>query len=362
MELAVIPTTLAELAPPRYRGGIVGMYWLSIKIGGLVISSITRTTSKIPSNLSWQIPFSLFFIIPTIVLSLIWFIPESPRWLLFKSRREKALASLHRLRRGRSTEEEIIAEINQLEQLITEQPRNNRLRDIFMGSNRRRTFIVLMANFFQQSTGQSFASQYGTLFVQSIGTLNPFSVNMGNNAVTVGAIFICLVINDKIGRNAVIQIASLLTMGSLGTIADKSVVVKQAIVSMVLVYSFGYSVGWAPLTYVLSTELPSPALREDTLRVAYTVKIFMEFLISFTYPYLEDPSYANLGSKLGFIYGSMAVGALLFGHFCIPETRDLALEDIDVQFRDEIPVQNIRNSPIVEDLENAKEKKPVSRI
>jgi SP family sugar:H+ symporter-like MFS transporter len=67
-----------------------------------------------------------------------------------------------------------------------------------------------------------------------------------------------------------------MTMGALGTIHDPSTMVRQGIVGMLLVYSFAWSVGWAPLTYVISAELPSPSQREKTLRVAYTIKLVIE--------------------------------------------------------------------------------------
>jgi hypothetical protein len=67
-------------------------------------------------------------------------------------------------------------------------------------------------------------------------------------------------------------------MGSLGTLDQTRIPAKEGIVAMLLVYSFGWSVGSAPLTYVLSAELPSPALRENTVRVAYSVKLVIEYV------------------------------------------------------------------------------------
>lgn len=69
------------------------------------------------------------------------------------------------------------------------------------------------------------------------------------------------------------------------------------------------------------------------------------FLVSFTYPYLEDEQYAGLGSRLGFIYGSVAVLSLICGYFFIPETRDTALEEIDEQLCDGVPTRALRALP-----------------
>lgn len=65
------------------------------------------------------------------------------------------------------------------------------------------------------------------------------------------------------------------------------------------------------------------------------------FLVSFTYPYLEDEKYAGLGSRLGFIYGSFAVLSLICGYLFIPETRDTALEEIDEQLCGGVPTRKL---------------------
>jgi SP family sugar:H+ symporter-like MFS transporter len=62
-------------------------------------------------------------------------------------------------------------------------------------------------------------------------------------------------------------------MGGLGTIVNPSVAVKTAIVAMVTVFSVGFSLGWAPLTYVVTTELPALHLRDQTQRIASLVNV-----------------------------------------------------------------------------------------
>lgn len=67
-------------------------------------------------------------------------------------------------------------------------------------------------------------------------------------------------------------------MGGLGMSDAKNRTAKEGIVAMLMVYSFGWSLAWAPLVYVLGAELPSAPLREMTLRVAYTVKLVTEYV------------------------------------------------------------------------------------
>lgn len=72
------------------------------------------------------------------------------------------------------------------------------------------------------------------------------------------------------------QTAFLMTMGGLGTADASNIGAKKGIVAMLLLYSFSWSLGWAPLTYVIGAELPSAPLREMTLQIAYTLKLITE--------------------------------------------------------------------------------------
>lgn len=68
-----------------------------------------------------------------------------------------------------------------------------------------------------------------------------------------------------------------MTFGALGTVSDPSLSVQKGVVSMILLFSFGYSLGWAPLPYLISAETPAPSLKEHTCAFGYTVKLVMEY-------------------------------------------------------------------------------------
>ena len=72
---------------------------------------------------------------------------------------------------------------------------------------------------------------------------------------------------------AFIQLSALLTMGSLGTIQPSTRPVGKAIISMLTIFGFGFGIGWAPLAYVVTTELPALHLRDQTQRTASVLKI-----------------------------------------------------------------------------------------
>ncbi|KAJ9639278.1 hypothetical protein H2204_003889 [Knufia peltigerae] len=357
MELAVVPVYQSEIAPARARGFLVGTYQLSLTIGGLVVNSVARGTGSMKSNSAWRIPFGLFYIIPAIVASLIWFVPESPRWLAMKDRPEAALESLRKLREGKFTEDEIKAEFQVIIAGLQLQHEKGTFFDMWKGVNLKRSLIVITANFFLQSTGQIFASIYGALFVKSLGTVNQFTITVITACINTVVCLISMALVDKVGRRVLllvggtVQCAALLTMGGLGTVKGPSRGIKSGIIAMQVVYITGYFVGWASIVHTLSAELPSVKLRDMTYRTASTVNVATQFAVSFSLPYLLNAPYANLGSKVGFIFGSMAFLSLVFAYWCVPEVKGRSLEEVDRLFELGIPLRQFGTAHV--DLETS---------
>lgn len=64
----------------------------------------------------------------------------------------------------------------------------------------KRTLIVIGTNIFLQLTGQNFSSVYGTIFIKSIGTVNPFAMNSINVSVNIVMVLITQMLTDRTGR------------------------------------------------------------------------------------------------------------------------------------------------------------------
>lgn len=72
---------------------------------------------------------------------------------------------------------------------------------------------------------------------------------------------------------ASVQVSALMTMGGLGTISNPSNEIKAGIVSMMVIFTFGYAVGWAPTAHILSAEIPALTVRDMTYRSASVLNI-----------------------------------------------------------------------------------------
>ncbi|KAK8112169.1 general substrate transporter [Apiospora kogelbergensis] len=350
MELAVVPVLQSELVPGPVRGFVVATYQSSLLCGQLIQALVCRGTSTLEGDQSWLIPFGLLFVVPVLLLCGVWYLPESPRWLLQKDRPEEAMANLRLLREGRFSDAEIESEFERYKATINDTVEQGRFREIFEGLNLKRTLIVIGTNIFLQLTGQNFASIYGTYFIGSIGVVNPFTMTSINTSVNIFMTLVTQCLTDRVGRiplmlaGATIQTGALFTMGGLGTNSDPSFSIKMGIVIMVTIFGIGFQLGWAPLSHVIAAEVPTQRLRDKTYAVGSVFNIALQFLISFSIPYLINVEYVGLGSKVGFIFGSAAFGAALFTWFCIPECSGRTLEEIDQLFLRRTPIRQFKEA------------------
>ena len=125
---------------------------------------------------------------------------QSPRWLASKSRHEEGLAALEKLRVGKMTHEEIVAEYNTLEVAASRYQEKGKFRELFWKSNIRQTFIVIGINFFLQTTGFTFHLVYGSVYIRSLGTINPFNVNLIKSFLGLAIGIATMWASDIVGR------------------------------------------------------------------------------------------------------------------------------------------------------------------
>ncbi|EED17852.1 sugar transporter, putative [Talaromyces stipitatus ATCC 10500] len=346
MELSTCPPFQAEIVPAPIRGFAVGTYQTSLLLGGIIINSVCRGTSGLTTNAAWRIPQTLFYIIPTVVGIGVWLIPESPRWLLLQGRERDALESLRLLRTTASRDDDYDCEheLYLLKKSLLEEQNQGTYRDLFRGSNLRRTFIAMGMNFFIQATGSPFTAAYGTLFVQSLNSMNAFDYSIMSSCINTFCCLVSTMITDKVGRRPILLIGSalqitwLFSMAGIGLSDNPTSSGKHAIIALTALSSASLCFSWDPLNYIITTELPASRLRDKTQRVASSVNIATNFAFSFSTPYLLDAPYANLGSKVGFIFGSLAIASFIFAYFCVPEMKGRTLEEIDGMFQNGVPV------------------------
>ena len=106
-------------------------------------------------------------------------------------------------------------------------------------------------------------------------------------------------------------------------------------------------------SYVVVSEAASTRVKEKTNLLACVISVLTTFVTSFTIPYLIKPEYANLGGKVGFVYGSICWIMVLLAFLFIPELKGRSLEEVDQLFASGAPLRKFAKiqTESLEDME-----------
>ncbi|KAL2691911.1 hypothetical protein Neosp_002303 [[Neocosmospora] mangrovei] len=341
MAIVVIPIYSAEVSPKVLRGMFASTIQVMIIFGQVISTLVTYGTKSMQSAAGWRIPIGLQLLVPAIIFCLLPFLPESPRWLLRNNRRDLAVVSMKKLRKS-ATDEDIQTEIEALAYAHAHEEKGT-WGEVFDKSNRVRTGVAVLAMFGQQITGQAFPSQYGVIFYQSQGYGDrSFLFNVISNIIGMFGVILTWFYIDTTGRRPVIMVGGflmgvfLMILGGVGSIDAKSINhhEKELMVSSLMLFQFFYS-----LSYVVLSETAALRLKEKTNLFASVISVLTTFVTSFTMPYLINAKYANLGGKVGFIYGSINFIMVVATFFFIPELKSRTLEEVDQLFASGAPLR-----------------------
>ncbi|OBT42404.1 hypothetical protein VE00_06006 [Pseudogymnoascus sp. WSF 3629] len=167
---------LTELCYPKERARIIGMFQVSWYIGSIFAAGLTLGTYAWPTDWSWRLP-TIFQIVPSILqLAFIWFIPESPHWLISRDRHDEALAILIKYHgEGDANSAFVAAEFLQItETLRLEKEASSRpWRELFTTkANIRRVLVAFCVGLFSQWAGNGLVSYYLAKVLATIGITN----------------------------------------------------------------------------------------------------------------------------------------------------------------------------------------------
>lgn len=334
----------SEVSPLALRGITTASVNLWIDLGQFMSNGVIKGTGNWTSAYAYRLPFILQMIFPVILLAGLYFAPESPWWLVRKGRKEEARKILLRLS-GETTDVDL--QLQQIQDTIILEDTfaaNSTYADCFRGTNLRRTMIACMVFVLQQAAGVVFVLGFSTYFFELAGFADSkaFDLGVGVTAIgVVGNLFTFYTVN-RYGRRFIFNwtlfacTILLLIIGFLA-IPTNNQKAKWAIAALTLVYNFVYQTGIGPLGYVIFAEVSSAKLRSKTVGIGILVNSLCGMIMNIVDPYLVNPDEANLGGKVGFIFGGLAALGVVWAYFYIPETKNRTVDELDTMFERRVP-------------------------
>jgi SP family xylose:H+ symportor-like MFS transporter len=330
------PMYIAEIAPPKVRGNLVAWNQFAIIFGMLVIYFVNFGISKSGSGdawlntIGWRYMFLSGAIPAGLFLMLLFFVPETPRYLMLRGDETGARSVLDRL----VSQEDAEREITEIRASLSEHHSGKMFSFGVLV-----IFIGIMLSVFQQFVGINVVLYYATDIFKGMGMntnaslLQTIIVGSVNLTFTVVAILTV----DRFGRRplqilgALVMAASMISLGTDFWIGGKGMV---ALVCM-LVYTAGFAVSWGPVTWVLLSEIFPNQIRGKAMALAVAMQWIANYLVSWTFPILDKNPYLVSHFNHGFaywIYGVMGVMAALFMWRMVPETKGRSLEQMEAMW------------------------------
>lgn len=326
----VSPMYIAEIAPAKIRGKLVSFNQFAIIFGMLVIYFVNYFIARQGdeewlTHTGWRWMFFSGAIPAIIFLILLFFVPETPRYLAMKGEDKKALSVLEKIA-GKETAPNILKEIKGTLHEINAPWLSYGFFIIFIG---------IMLSVFQQFVGINVVLYYAGNIFRNMGASTDSSLLQ---TIIVGAVnllftVVAILTVDKFGRKPLMIIGSIgmaISMIALGLTFYFNKVGVLALVFM-LTYTASFAMSWGPVCWVLLAEIFPNSIR-GALSIAVAAQWIANWVVSITFPMLNDNMWLTEKFNHGFaywIYGIMGILSAIFMWKMVPETKGKTLEEIE---------------------------------
>ncbi|KAJ5218589.1 uncharacterized protein N7498_000688 [Penicillium cinerascens] len=337
------PVLLTEICHPQHRGKVTAIYNCLWYLGALVVAWIAWGTLYIHSDWSWR-SLTLLQVFPAVIqITLIWWVPESPRWLVSKERYAEALSTLAYYHgngdENNATVQFEYREIKETIRMEMQYQENGSYLD-FMKTpgNRYRLAILVSLGIFSQYSGNALFSNYTSLIYNSMGITEQnkkIPLNGGQTLLSLVVSVSSAFFVDRVGRRPLFLISTVgmvlmfLAWTVTSSVYERTQEVKTSShpqVVFVWLFSAFYAIAWSGLLVAYSLEILPYRLRAKGIMIMNLTVQASLVLGNCTNPIAWEklPHHWNLS----LIYTIWIFIELLFVYYFYMETRGPTLEEL----------------------------------
>lgn len=319
------PAYISEISPAHDRGRLVGMYQFNIVLG-ILVAFLSNYLLKDFGTEPWRWMVGAEALPALFYTVVVFFIPESPRWLLLKEK-------------DRAAAEATLAVIDpqtpvqtQINDILSDHKSVNTDESIFDKKYRFPLILAFLIAFFNQFSGINAFLYYAPRIFEIAGLEKSASLMSSVGIGLVNLIFtmIGMSLIDKVGRKKLIYIGSIGYIISLSLIAMAFYLEWQGFAVPLFLFLFiaSHAIGQGAVIWVFISEIFPNHLRASGQAFGSSVHWLLAASIPAMIPYLFN----TIGASTVFmIFALMMVGQLVFVWRMMPETKGVSLEELEKQ-------------------------------
>ncbi len=324
------PLYNAEIAPAKYRGRLVALNQFATVTGifltyfvNLGIAGYGDDAWDIAMGWRWMFGFG---VLPGVLfLVLLFFVPESPRWLIKQGKAAESLPILLKIHGEELAKQEVL----DIKKSFAQE--SGSIRQLFSPALRISLIVGVGLAILQQVTGINAVMYYAPEIFKETGA--------GTNAALVQTILVGLInflftilaiwLIDKVGRKVLLLIGSAsmaVSLAVIGTAFYTGHTSGMLVLIFILIYVASFAISLGPVVWVIMSEIFPNRIRGKATAIASMALWAADYIVSQTFP----PMLASAGPAITFwIFGVMSVITFLFTWRIVPETKGKSLEEIE---------------------------------
>ncbi|TKA34099.1 hypothetical protein B0A50_00079 [Salinomyces thailandicus] len=356
------PSLLAELAHPRQRGTVLGFFNTLWYVGSIVAAWSSFGSGHLLNSWSWRIPSIIQLFAPVLILLLMPWIPESPRFLLSRGRNEAALQLLAKHHANGATDDELVTwEMNEIRGALAAEAAHMELGWSILWKTRaniKRIGCVIGVNVLCLWCGQGVISYYFSPILTQVGITGTDRQTGINGGMQIWNFLVSIagaILADRLGRRTLWMISMVaMILANIGTTVSSAVVDYDAsnevasafVIVFLFLYNAGFNVACNPLAYAYPTELLPYAIRTKGLSVMIAIGQALLILSQYANPIAIE----NIGWYYWLFYLGMLLIFTVQVYWTFPETKGLTLEEIASIFETDGDMEMLEGVEVPEKL------------